>query len=563
VNFTVSIKTPKGVSPISVALGANGSITIGGATQIIRPGSALSRTTNVGTGGIQAEPDAVFGDVFSTSTVTLKDRVHVLGKVYAPGVVRGAGVQIAGGVDSVTPLAPSTVTTWTVTYPAATVTDVVLQPNISASRAPGRYGNVQIFSGAQLSLSSGIYYLDSLDLEPSAKILLNQDAGPVLIYVRNTVILRGTFKVLPTSSTTPPDLLFGYLGSAELFVEAPFNGVIVATNAKVTLRSVSGGHTGSFFGKNIGVDPNTQVTFRPGYPILTTQPPGNPTDCTKAILPSDSLTGAARELQFQMDIVRYCTSGGLSPCEQTLRARANVDYFTAAAAMITGRISTGQYIAYIRDHDARLVTFRSNQTLACNVASHDGDGDFVPDGTDACPTTLPFTPVLANGCTNSQIPAGPDLDKVKKAVGQFGFNVDPRCVGAPLPAIPAALGAFRSTTDSSLGKAVWLSRESSTSACPLYYEVEFYLTDGLGLRTAIFAASEEASLSWITAPAGAVQFHMQTSDGGDRAAWASYSIYTHSLRARAFNLAGRRSAWSDFFTLSHTDCVRGQSCGDL
>src|SRR3954447_23019392 len=87
VNFTVALRTPKGVPLVSIALGADGPETIGGATQIIRPGGVLSRTTNVGAGGISADPDAVLGDVFSTSTVTLRDRVRVLGTVHAPGVV--------------------------------------------------------------------------------------------------------------------------------------------------------------------------------------------------------------------------------------------------------------------------------------------------------------------------------------------------------------------------------------------------------------------------------------------------------------------------------------------
>jgi len=50
-------------------------------------------------------------------------------------------------------------------------------------------------------------------------------------------------------------------------VEAAFTGTIVAPNAKVSLGSVSGGHTGSFFGLDVEIFPQTTVTFQPfNYP---------------------------------------------------------------------------------------------------------------------------------------------------------------------------------------------------------------------------------------------------------------------------------------------------------
>lgn len=558
ITLSVSIQTPKQISPLNVVLGSAGTMTIGSATKVTRLGTSFSAISNMGSGGISSDTNSVLGDVWSLSVVNLRDGAHVLGKVSAPKVVPGNNVHIDGGTDSVTSLIPATVTSWSVTYPAAVVNDVKLSVSQTGSRPPGRYGLMQLFSGAKLTLTTGAYYVDDLDLEQGSTVILNQDAGPVLLYVRNSVILRGVFS---TTSGAASDVLLGFLGTTDVVGEVPFVGTLVAPSAKIALRAVAGGHTGAFFAKDIDVSPNTTVSFRPAHSILSARPPTSRVACVNSIQPSDSLTGAARELQYQKDIIRYCTGTGLASCEQTIRARMNVDFFAAARQVLTQQMPTGQYIQVLHDRDKKMGDFRLNPTLACNVVSHDADGDYIPDGSDACPNTPPLTPVLANGCTKTQIRPGPSITDILKLSTHIGINVDPRCVAAPKPATPAPLGAFRSS-DPSFGKAIWVSLDPGTSACPLYYQIEFYLTDGLGRRTVTFLSTDNTSLGWIAPPAGAVQFALKATDTGDRGAWASYSVFTQTFRARAFNTAGALSLWSDFFTFSNADCVSGQACTD-
>jgi hypothetical protein len=560
VTVAVSIQTPKGVPPTTVTLAAAGDLLIGGDTTIKRPGTGLATITNTGSTRTRAEPAAVLGDVWSGAPVELRDRVHVLGKVRAPSVVPGVGVVIDGGIDTTTPRTPPIVTSWSVTFPAANVLDVSVAPNTTASRSPGRYGAVQIFGGATLNLSAGTYYFEKLTMESNSRIVLSQDAGPVLLYVRASAIMRGAFA---TTSGAAPDLLLGYLGTPELIIETPFNGTIVSSTAKLTLRAVPGSHVGAFFAKNIEVRPNAQVTFRPGNVIRSTQPPGRIADCASAIVADDTLTGKAQEIQYQRDILRYCTGTTLSPCEMTLRARMNADFYRAAALLMRDGLTTTRYLAAVRDREDRIAAFRADPALACRVVSGDADGDYVPDSSDACPGTPELTAVLANGCTNSNLPPGPNAEEVKRLVKNIGVNVDPRCAGATKPAVPAPLGAWRSPANPTVGKAIWVSREPSPSTCPIYYQVEFYLTDGAGLRSITFPGTEDVVLPWITRPAGTVQFNLRAADGGDRAAWSSYSVYTRSFRARVFNAAGQSSEWSDFFVPGREDCPVGGPCQDL
>jgi hypothetical protein len=557
--FTATITTPHSVSPLTVVLGANGSLAVGSGAKINGPGATISIATNMGPSGVNVQPDVVMGTVYSASPVSLGDRDHLLGKVVAAKTTQGNGVHVDGGLDIKTAVTPATITTWTVTYPAATVANVVVPVNGTSTSPPGRYGMFQVFSGGTLKLSPGTYFIDSLDLEPGAKLVLNQDAGPVVLYVSSSVIYRGA---ISTTSGVAPDLLFGYFGTADLSIEAPFVGTIVAPSAKIVLRTVTGGHTGAFFGANVEVSSNAIVTYRPANVIVTVQPGGAVDTCAAAVQPNHALSGNALELQFQSDILRYCTGTHITSCERTIRARMNVDFFMAASSVLSSHMTTGQYQQVVIDRDTKLASFRQNATLACNVAAHDVDGDYVPDDKDACNNTPPLTPVLANGCTNTQLPTGPDINRLQNVVKLIGLSVDPRCVNAPQPAVPAPLGAFRSN-DPGLGKAIWVSRDSGTTTCPLYYQIEARITDGSPPRSMLFQASEDTTLGWITRPSGAVQFNLHTGDGGNRGAWASYSVFTITFRVRALNLAGGVSEWSDFFEFDNVDCVAGQPCQDL
>lgn len=287
----------------------------------------------------------------------------------------------------------------------------------------------------------------------------------------------------------------------------------------------------------------------------------SPSECTAAIVPRATLTGHEQEVQYQADLLKYCTGAGIANCEQTVRSRMNVDFFMAAAQLYTERMSTARHIAVLRDREAKLRAFRKDPAAACEVAAHDGDGDYVPDRTDACPDTPPLTPVLADGCTNTLLPAGPDIQGVNRQIARLALTFDPRCKNNEPPPTPNPLGVSRLSWDPSVGKAIWLSRAPGATGCPLYYEVEFTLSDGV-LRSTVFKDTEDVPLPWTARPDGAVQFNIHVQDGGDRGAWAQYGSYTRTFRARAFNLAGQRSDWSEAVSPAYADCVAGQPTGD-
>src|SRR4029079_9759495 len=92
VAFTLS--TPPGISVLAPVVLASNSVKIGSFAQIARPPSGLAPVIAMGTAGLKSDPDAKMDDVWSRGPVTLGDRVHVYGTVYAASVVPGSGTLI-------------------------------------------------------------------------------------------------------------------------------------------------------------------------------------------------------------------------------------------------------------------------------------------------------------------------------------------------------------------------------------------------------------------------------------------------------------------------------------
>lgn len=290
----------------------------------------------------------------------------------------------------------------------------------------------------------------------------------------------------------------------------------------------------------------------------------SPAGCVAAISPHEELEQRARDLRYQEDITRFCTGVDLGACEQTLRARMKVDQSEAVGQVLAGKMATGAHIALLRRHDAQLRAFRDDPNapaLACEVVAHDADGDYVADGRDACSGTPPLTPVLVNGCADTSFPPGPDLEAVKKLMPRVALAIDERCARNPPPVTPSPLGVFRLSKDPTVGKAIWIARDPSTTGCPLFYEVEAAMNGGT-FRSIVFAATEDVELPWTKRPERAVQFVVREADGGDRGAWADYGSYTRWLRVRAFNLVGQTSAWSDRVRPEYAECSAGLPTGD-
>jgi hypothetical protein len=169
-------------------------------------------------------------------------------------------VTILGGVQAHSTVGlPAFPDLSSVVFPASNLGDANLEPSVNRTILPGAYNTVRVATGATLNLSSGTYFFNSFDLEPQGTVTLDQTHGPITIYIKTWLAYRASF-VDPSGSYA--GFFVGYFGTG-LTLEAPFNGVLVAPNAAMTLGvSTSTTFTGDFFAKGLALTPNTVVVCK-------------------------------------------------------------------------------------------------------------------------------------------------------------------------------------------------------------------------------------------------------------------------------------------------------------
>jgi hypothetical protein len=249
----------------SLALYASRQLTVADRASIRKAPGVYSPIANGGTGVTTIGADTQIGSVFTKGAFTLRDRGRVNGFVRgSAGVTLMSGATVSGTVLSSAPVNVQPLAGFALEFPGVTSGDVSLEPPPNAGSvlalAPGHYGDAVAKSRTRLSIRSGVYSFSSLTIEPDAVVAVDTSAGPVFVYVRDTFRFRGRIE---NTSGPRADLLVASFGTGSVFLEAPFVGTVVAPNAGIVLATVSAGHIGSFFGKDIELRPQTNVVHEP------------------------------------------------------------------------------------------------------------------------------------------------------------------------------------------------------------------------------------------------------------------------------------------------------------
>ncbi|MBV9945357.1 MAG: hypothetical protein JOZ69_00740 [Myxococcales bacterium] len=374
--FTITLASPSTVAPTAPVLLESNSVFIGSGANIV---SGTTVAMGAGGGGVHAEPDGLLNDVWSRGTADLRDRVNVRGTLHASNATLGNSVVIAAR-DNNPPFDPPQTLSWTVTYPPGTGTNITLNSGQSQTLAPGLYGSVLLNSQSTLQLSTGTYYFTDLVINSAVTVNLDQSRGPVILYVANTLNLRGAFVPLGgpadggpfgggvAGGSAHPNLLIGYLGTNQLTVESLFDGAIVAPFTTMILRAVNGIHTGFFAAKDFQIlDAHAQVQYRAPLAII-------PASGSSGLTCEQLLAATVPPSELAADIAKFCT--------------------TCASPEDT-------------DHDglpdcAEGCPYDANKTrpgmCGCGVPDTDSDGDGVPDCIDLCPLDPSNTSPGECGC---------------------------------------------------------------------------------------------------------------------------------------------------------------------
>jgi len=257
--------TPASLTPASLLLSATSSLKIDDRVTVKETNGNPAAIANLGTATLQIGTDGHLGDIWSRGPVKIADRTVVNGTIHgAVSITKGVGVTVKATDNK----SFQTVTsTSSVTFPTTNAGGFNLEPGATGTLFPGSYGAVAAKSNSKLKVSTGSYLLESLDLEPQSTLALDTTNGPIVFYVRASVILRGNI----TTTTDARDFTLVYFGSSALFVEAPFNGTIVASAAQLNITSVQP-IKGAFFASGIEVYPGDTCTHQASrVPVIGTR----------------------------------------------------------------------------------------------------------------------------------------------------------------------------------------------------------------------------------------------------------------------------------------------------
>ena len=211
----------------------------------------------VSNGNIEIGAGARVGDVFSSKDIFIRSRALVGGSAYAGGTISQQDGAVVLGKSVQGTYVPEHPLNMYVLFQAGPSINV--EQDQSADLLPGYYGDVSIKSRSILNLKSGTYYFKSLNVEPGSELLLDQQDGPIVLYVESSITFRG---IIASKQGAFPRLVMGFLGTSTATIEAPFQGILIAPQGEIRLATVTGtGHRGRFYAKKIEVQAGNQVTL--------------------------------------------------------------------------------------------------------------------------------------------------------------------------------------------------------------------------------------------------------------------------------------------------------------
>jgi hypothetical protein len=183
----------------------------------------------------------VNGDVRSASTTNVSPLAIVTG-----AVVAGASVTLPA-----LPTLP--------VFPPPVGPTINVNPGPVVTRAPGSYPTVNVNSGGTFRLSAGDYYFQTLNINNGGRL---EAVTGTRIFVKNALAYRAR---IVTTSSAPQPVFLGYAGTTTLRMEAPFDGSLLAPNARVSFGVGSGTlFRGTFKAKTIEVNGQSTLACAEG-----------------------------------------------------------------------------------------------------------------------------------------------------------------------------------------------------------------------------------------------------------------------------------------------------------
>jgi DNA-binding protein YbaB len=261
---------PKAVTSSAGCLWAHGSLELADRVKVKRQDGTFAPVVNAGSTTTNVGVEAQTGDLWSRSSVVLRDRSRVNGNLRTMSTLtRHNQTVVTGTITENGFILRIPMLTLTVTFPGTNQGPVNVAPDTTKTIAPGAFADVTVGSRATLFLSKGTYFFNSFTVEPQAKISCTSTTGQVVVHVKNGFTFRGS---IIEKTGGRPKFFVSVHGSNLVALGAPFTGTLVALSALVDFATVGApGHTGAFYAKDIRVQPDNTIVHFPfnGPPAFT------------------------------------------------------------------------------------------------------------------------------------------------------------------------------------------------------------------------------------------------------------------------------------------------------
>jgi hypothetical protein len=257
-----SVPVPTGTNLKDFALLGSDFVRLNDRAKLVTPSGGFAPLASTGTTTTQIGNDAASGSITSIAAVLLKDRARVNGSVTTSQTVTlQTGATITG-----TRTEHATITLdskkISVVFPGTTQGNVTIFSGQTRTLSPGAYAALNVSSGGTLNLSAGSYTFESVLVESTGRVLVNDNAGPLMAFSHTGLTFRGSIQTTRGASLQP-DVLLGVAGTTTVVIESAFTASLMAPAAPVSVATVTAGHTGSFFGKSVDIAAGTTVRFSP------------------------------------------------------------------------------------------------------------------------------------------------------------------------------------------------------------------------------------------------------------------------------------------------------------
>ncbi len=254
-------------------LSASESLVLGEGASVAASGGAPGAIGNTGPVITAVGAHVKVGGVVSRASVSLGAGAIVNGPVTTGGeLLNPAGAAVTGHVTTHAVVASDRHQAATVSF-AASGPAVTVAGGATRNLAPGAYGDVRVDAGGTLALTTGTYQVASLAVLAGATLALNETAGPILIYAKETFEFRGT----ETQVGGDGHVLVAAFGCAPSAIAAPFRGTVSVQNASLSLAAPAGAtFAGTYFASSLQLGANNSVQGLPPTWPTTPPPAGTP-----------------------------------------------------------------------------------------------------------------------------------------------------------------------------------------------------------------------------------------------------------------------------------------------